>query len=242
MRLTRVYVDSELTIDSLVDLPKPVAQHLLKVLRLRIGAAVVLFNGDGNDYAGMLENNRQVRIGEVESGDPPSPMRLTLAQGLCRGEKMDTVLQKATELGVRAIQPLNTQRSEVRLKQDRLQRRMAHWQQVIASACEQCGRSDIPALHEPMNLPDWIVQLQADDDQIRLILDPTGDTALTQISGRPANVVVVVGPEGGLEDKEIRLCASQGFSRLSLGPRILRTETAGPALLAAAGALWGDLG
>jgi len=241
MRLTRVYVDTELAAERAVDLPKPVAQHLLKVLRLRMGAPVVLFNGDGNDYPGVLESNVQVRLSAAIPGVAPAPIPLTLAQGLCRGERMDLVLQKATELGVSAIEPLNTQRSEVRLKPDRLPKRMSHWQQVIASACEQSGRSELPALHAPMNLPEWLAQLAPDPAQCRLVLDPTGDKQLSQLN-RPSAVLAVVGPEGGFEDKEIALLASQGFQRLTLGPRVLRTETAGPALLAAAGALWGDLG
>ncbi|MCB1607535.1 MAG: 16S rRNA (uracil(1498)-N(3))-methyltransferase [Xanthomonadales bacterium] len=241
MRLTRVHLDGPLSVGGSVELPKSVAQHLLKVLRLRPGAAVVLFNGDGNQYHGILEDNRSVRVEREETGIVPSPLRLTLAQGLCRGEKMDLVLQKATELGVAEVQPLITQRSEVRLSGERLQRRMTHWQQVIASACEQCGRAELPALHSPIPLPEWLSQLPAADQQIRLILDPDGDTRLSELAP-DLEVIGLVGPEGGFEEREVQLCASQGFFRLTLGPRVLRTETAGPALLAALGALRGDLG
>ena len=241
MRLTRVHLDGPLSVGSSVELSKTVAQHLLKVLRLRPGAAVVLFNGDGNQYHGILEDNRSVRVEREETGIVPSPLRLTLAQGLCRGEKMDLVLQKATELGVAEVQPLITQRSEVRLSGERLQRRMTHWQQVIASACEQCGRAELPALHSPIPLPEWLSQLPAADQQIRLILDPDGDTRLSELAP-DLEVIGLVGPEGGFEEREVQLCASQGFFRLTLGPRVLRTETAGPALLAALGALRGDLG
>ncbi len=241
MRLSRVHVDTELAEGRVVALPKNVAQHLLKVLRLRPGAPVVLFNGDGYDYHGALTSNRDVQLERREAALAPSPLRITLAQGLCRGEKMDLVLQKATELGVTTIQPLNTQRSEVRLNEERQQRRMAHWLQVIAAACEQCGRADLPQLLAPQNLPQWLAELSADANAQRLMLDPLGDTSLSQLQPSTA-ALIVVGPEGGLEDRELSLCAAQGFTRLRLGPRVLRTETAGLALIAGLGCLWGDLG
>lgn len=241
MRLSRVYVDAKLAAGSQVELPKNVAQHLLKVLRLRPGAAVVLFNGDGHDYHGTLSSNREVQLQRRVAAVTPSKLRITLAQGLCRGEKMDLVLQKATELGVSAIQPLNTQRSEVRLNEERQQRRMAHWHQVIAAACEQCGRADLPQLLPPTSLPHWLAELGADADAQRLVLDPDGEHSPGQLQPS-TSVLIVVGPEGGLEDRELGLCAAQGFTRLRLGPRVLRTETAGLALIAGLGCLWGDLG
>lgn len=242
MRIPRVHIDQALSADQRIALDPGPAHHLLKVLRLRPGAQLRLFNGDGHDYPATLLPNGLVDVSQPWAIDNESPLPITLAQGLCRGERMDLVLQKATELGLTALQPLQTQRCELKLDGERLQRRQTHWQQVLRSACEQCGRATLPTLASPQSLSSWLGALPAPAaGELRVVLDPEGDTALRQCPP-PTALLAVIGPEGGLSEAEIELCAHAGFARLRLGPRVLRTETAGPALLAAALGLWGDLG
>lgn len=249
MRTTRGFVDIELATGQEVALSEELANHLTRVLRLRSGDAVQLFNGDGREYRATLtslERKRtQARIEDEVSPLPESPLRITLAQGLCRGEKMDLVLQKATELGVHAIQPLATERTEVRLDAEREARRVGHWRQVIASACEQSGRAGLPLLAAPQSLPNWLVQMGAampgaNAASIRLMLDPEGDVSLRDLPV-PTEAILAVGPEGGFSDNEGALLQRMGFARLRLGPRVLRTETAGLAAIAVLQSHWGDL-
>jgi 16S rRNA (uracil1498-N3)-methyltransferase len=174
---------------------------------------------------------------------PESPLALTLAQGICRGDKMDLVLQKATELGVHAVQPLISERTEVRLDAEREAKRMLHWQQVIASACEQSGRAALPALASPQALPAWLGQIGGADvaaGAMRLMLDPEGDISLRDLPA-PGAAILAVGPEGGFSDNERELLQRMGFKTLRLGPRVLRTETAGLAAIAVLQSHWGDL-
>ncbi|MCB1628445.1 MAG: 16S rRNA (uracil(1498)-N(3))-methyltransferase [Xanthomonadales bacterium] len=242
MRIPRVHITQPLAGQQQLTLDAGPAHHLLKVLRLRPGAQLRLFNGDGLDYPATLGGGGVVELQPPVAVDNRCALSITLAQGLCRGERMDLVLQKTTELGLAALQPLQTQRCELKLGGERLDRRMGHWQQVLRSACEQSGRAELPELSEPATLANWLGQLPAPaDDELRLVLDPEGDTRLRDCAA-PGSIVAVIGPEGGLSEAEIDLCARAGFRRLQLGPRVLRTETAGPALLSAALALWGDLG
>ena len=249
MRTTRGFVDIELATGQEVVLSEELASHLTRVLRLRSGDVVQLFNGDGREYRATLtslERKRTLaRIGEAVSPMAESPLRLTLAQGLCRGEKMDLVLQKATELGVHAIQPLATERTEVRLDAERETRRVGHWRQVIAAACEQSGRARLPGLGAPLSLPNWLVQMgaatpAANAASIRLMLDPEGDVSLRDLPVA-TEAILAVGPEGGFSENEGALLQRMGFARLRLGPRVLRTETAGLAVIAALQSHWGDL-
>lgn len=245
MRTTRGYIDQTLAVDQDVVLTDELASHLTRVLRLRSGDALQLYNGDGREFRAVLtslERKRTVARVEAEVTPlPESPLRLTLAQGLCRGEKMDLVLQKATELGVHAIQPLTTERTEVRLDAEREARRMGHWQQVLASASEQCGRATLPTLSAPQSLPTWLAQRKAAaGDGLALMLDPEGDVQLRDLAA-PTAAVLAVGPEGGFSDNERALMQRMGFRTLRLGPRILRTETAGLAAVAVLQSHWGDL-
>lgn len=249
MRTTRGFVEIELVVGQEVALSEELANHLTRVLRLRSGDSVQLFSGDGREYRATLTSlERKRTLARIENEVAPlpeSPLRLTLAQGLCRGEKMDLVLQKATELGVHAIQPLATERTEVRLDAEREARRVAHWRQVIASACEQSGRASLPILASPLSLPNWLVQIGeqssgGDGAAMRLMLDPDGDASLRDLPAS-TEAVLVVGPEGGFSDNEGALLQRMGFVRLRLGPRVLRTETAGLAAIAALQSHWGDL-
>jgi len=246
MRLTRAYLDLPLAPGARLRLPEDAAAHLLRVLRLRQGDACVLFNGDGHDYDAQVATVDK-RGGEVEvlarrAVDTESPLRITLVQGIARGEKMDLILQKATELGVAAIVPVDAERTEVRLEGPRLAKRVAHWRAVVSSACGQCGRARVPALAEPMDLGrigDAVPQ------GLRLTLDPAGSHALSTLAvsapGDPIEVVLAIGPEGGWAPRDREQLRAAGFEGLRLGPRILRTETAGLAAVAALQALYGDL-
>lgn len=236
MRLTRVFVDGPLTRGSTLRLERAASEHLLRVLRLREGAALVLFNGDGLDYAGLLKavdgKDAIVEVGAAQEPGNESPLPLLLAQGIARGERMDLVLQKATELGVTAIQPLDSERCEVRLSGERLTRRMAHWTAVLRAACGQCGRARVPRLERPMQLLDWTQQL-APDTRLRLRLSPDAPRRLSELDIPAAGVVLAVGPEGGFGPGDVRALDAAGFVPARLGPRVLRTETAGLAALAA---------
>lgn len=247
MRIPRGYHPGELRIGEEIVLGEVIANHWTRVLRLKRGDAVQLFNGDGGEYRALLESVERkrttARIERELTPLPESPLALTLAQGICRGEKMDLVLQKATELGVCAVQPLISERTEVRLDAEREARRMTHWQQVIASACEQSGRAVLPTLATPLALPAWLGQMGAGDGSsgaLRLMLDPEGEHGLRDLPA-PGAAVLAVGPEGGFSDNERELLQRMGFKTLRLGPRVLRTETAGLAAIAVLQSHWGDL-
>ena len=244
MRTTRVHVDAPLAQGIELALPENAAQHLARVLRLKVGDECVLFNGDGNDYAARIiaMGKRELRVA-VAAGrqvDNESPLAITLLQGVARGEKMDLILQKATELGVTAIVPLWSQRSEVKLDEARTGKRLAHWRGVVASACEQCGRARVPKVEEPVSLALALGALPAGG--LRLILDPQGELALGTLSvDDGTSLALAVGPEGGWSPTDREQLLAAGFRGLRLGPRILRTETAGLAAISALQSRLGDL-
>ncbi|HEY1036686.1 MAG TPA: 16S rRNA (uracil(1498)-N(3))-methyltransferase [Pseudoxanthomonas sp.] len=243
MRLTRCYVDLPLRAGARIALPDANANHLARVLRLREGDACVLFNGDGNEYDARIEaiSKREVVV-ELQGSravDPESPLHVTLLQGIARGEKMDLILQKATELGVAAVIPVVAERTEVKLDAERAEKRVAHWRSVIASACEQSGRARLPALAAPTALNDAARGLEG--DAVRLTLDPMGEVSLATVQVATGAVVVAIGPEGGWSPRDREILSAAGFIGLRLGPRILRTETAGLAAIAALQSRFGDL-
>ena len=243
MRLTRVFVDQPLAPGMRVTLPESAATHLVRVLRLREGEACVLFNGDGHDYDAVLASASKrgvdAEVGAARAIDNESPLRIVLLQGIARGEKMDLILQKATELGVSAIAPVFADRTEVRLDGERLDKRMAHWRSVVASACEQSGRARIPELLPARGLGEAATALDA--DALKLTLDPQGEHRFETLARPSGSVVIGIGPEGGWSAKDRELLAQHGFTGLRLGPRVLRTETAGLAAIAAMQARFGDL-
>ena len=240
MRRSRLYTGQALSKGDSVSLEGPRAHYLLRVLRVSAGQPVTLFNGDGRDYRGTVESARRdsvtISLQEEREVASESSLAVTLVQGVSRGERMDLTLQKATELGVSALQPIISRRVEVKLDETRLEKRMAHWRGVVISACEQSGRAVVPELAKPMDLGAWLAE---PSEARRLVLDPSGEQPMSALAD-PVAVELVVGPEGGFEEEELRFMTLAGVDPVALGPRILRTETAGPAAIAALQALFGD--
>ena len=242
MRKVRVFVDAPFASGELVPLPPFSAEHLTRVLRLGDGARVACFNGDGFDYAATLRMRGKavaLEIGERAPALPESPLSITLVQSVARGEKMDFILQKATELGVARIVPVVSERTEVRLDEDRADKRRVHWRRVVESACEQCGRARIPAVEAAISLAHYAEVAQRETGT-KLVLHPEGGRLVGELEAVDA-IAVAVGPEGGYSERDLSMFQTAGFERLALGPRILRTETAGIAAIALLQSRFGDL-
>lgn len=241
MPLRRIFSSQSLRSGGSVTLGGDAANHVLRVLRLRTGDELVLFDGSGTDYQGEVtglgRDQVTVRVGAGREVAGESPLAVTLLQGICRGPHMDTVIQKATELGVAVIRPLLTERSVVRLDDDQAGRKQEHWQRVAIAAAEQSGRSRVPEVHEARRFEEAVPGMP--DLTARLLLDP-GGASLRTLGPLTSPVGLLVGPEGGLTEGERRLAADFGFAAVRLGPRILRTETAALAAISAMHALWGD--
>ncbi len=236
----RLFVSEALAEGAQLVLAGEAAHHLLNVLRIRPGAPLILFNGGGGEFeasvAQLGKRDLTVRVGRRQPAQRESPLAITLAQAVSRGERMDYAIQKAMELGVAAIQPLATEHS-LRLDGERAGKKLAHWQAVAQSAAEQSGRERLPPVLPLLPLAEWLPRA---GDGLKLALHPAG--APLKSLQRSPGLTLLVGPEGGLSEQDIRHCAAAGFQTLSLGPRILRTESAGAAALAAIQTLWGDLG
>lgn len=237
MRLSRFFIDAPLALGSLA-LPETAAHYIGRVLRLTSGSAVQLFDGSGQEYLGELVEvgKKQVRV-ELRrqfAGLPESPLQIHLGQGLSRGERMDWAIQKATELGVAQITPLISERCEVRLNDERADKRLAHWRQIAISACEQCGRSVVPTIHPPQLLGDWLPV----EAELKLVLHPVAAPLASH--AQPRTLAFLIGPEGGLSEHEVEQAQQAGFQAARLGPRVLRTETAPVVALSVAQQLWGD--
>ena len=235
MRLTRVYVDAPLASGMRVTLQGGAAGHLTRVLRLRVGEALTVFNGAGGEYAASIEHAHAgrvaVAIGELRAIERESPLTLTLAQGVSRGERMDLVVQKATELGASGLAPVLAERSVVRLTAQQAERRLNHWRAIAIAACEQSGRNRLPAIASPVPLKDF---LRTSDGSMRLLLSPAATATLADLPRLVSAITVLIGPEGGLAEAEQEAAVAAGFKPVRLGPRVLRTETAAitaPALL-----------
>lgn len=242
MNLPRFYCREALAPGAHIELPEPVARHAVRVLRLPPGAPIVLFDGRGGEYQARIERIERERVvaalGAWEQRERESPLEITLVQALQAGEKMDFTIQKAVELGVTAIVPVESRRSVTRLSGDRAARRVAHWQGVAAGACEQSGRNQVPPVTAVERLDAWLARAVPDDTR-RLMLAPGASQALTDLA--PTHrVQLLIGAEGGLDPQELVAAEQVGFQAVRLGPRILRTETAGLAALAAVQTLWGD--
>jgi 16S rRNA (uracil1498-N3)-methyltransferase len=241
MRIPRVYVDKPLAVGRKVHLDSRAHHYLVKVLRLRTGAGVMLFNGQGGEFAATLtqashHESNTATINAFLSSDREPFLEIELWQGIAKSARMDYVVQKAVELGVKRIQPLMT-RYGVKERTD-WRYKMAHWQRVIVSACEQSGRTRIPQLKPPQSLS---ACPPLGEDTVGLVLDPEARQGLHSIKQTPRRLILIVGPEGGLTNQELQRAQDMRFERVRMGPRTLRTETAATAALAAAQLLWGDL-
>ncbi len=244
MRIRRVFVDAELTPGARVDLPAETVNYLRNVLRLKDGQPLEVFNGRGLRASALLALGRReaaVAIESVTESPSENVVPITLMAALAKGEKMDLVIQKAVELGVTTIAPVQTERSVLELKGDRAEKRLIRWRQIMINACEQCGRDELPAI-EPIRLLDEALGMI--DARTRLVLDPRAEKPLTELRDRPRpeGVALLVGPEGGLTEEEVARAGEHGFRALTLGPRILRAETAAIAGVAVLQYQWGDLG
>jgi 16S rRNA (uracil1498-N3)-methyltransferase len=239
----RFYCPMPLPAEGLLTLPETVARHAVGALRLNDGDALTLFNGDGREHHGVLVRqgkHAQAHLIGVHPVDRESPLDITLVQGISTGERMDYTLQKSVELGIRHILPVMMLRTVVRLDPDKRHKRRLHWQGVAASACEQCGRNRLPEVLEIDDFSAWLARSRHDDN-LRLILDPMASLRLGQLPAPDKPVYLIAGPEGGLDPRERDAAIVAGCTPVSLGPRILRTETAAVAALALMQGLWGDL-
>ncbi|MCC2605783.1 16S rRNA (uracil(1498)-N(3))-methyltransferase [Planctobacterium marinum] len=242
MRIPRIYYPDTLQSDTQIELPKDSAVHITNVLRLKPGHPVVMFNGDGNEYSGEIQEaskkSTTVFVSAKLGLSVESPLNTHLAQGVSKGERMDLVMQKSVELGVSEITPIITERCPVKLSEERWQKKLQHWQKIIISACEQCGRNTLPILNQPVSYQAWI---QQSTNQCRLMLHPQAQLRLNQLALPPEGVRLLIGPEGGLSDAEIYQAREFGYEEVLMGPRILRTETAALAALAILQAGFGDI-
>lgn len=240
MRISRIFTDSALQPASSVVLDEKASRHLGKVLRCKVGDSLILFNGDGHQYEAIIsavdKQQVTVTVGAQSSPRVESPLHIHLGIAMSRGDRMDWVLQKSTELGVTAITPLVTERTELKLKGEREDKKLEHWRQVIISACEQCGRNVLPVLHSPLSGREWSKNIATD---CKLVLHHRSHRGLER-QLKVKSAALLIGPEGGLSEEEIVFAERQGFQSLTLGPRVLRTETAPLAAIALLQSVWGD--
>ena len=243
MRIPRIFTDSPLCTGGQCELDANATQHVGRVLRMTEGQSLLLFNGDGQDYnARITHANKklvQVSVEEARPNLTESNLDILLGQALSKGDRMDYAIQKAVEMGVTGIAPLSTDRSDVKLKGDREEKRLRHWRQVAISAAEQCGRARVPELHPVMALNDWFEHTE--DRDLRLVMHHRTEQTLDSME-KPTRVALMIGPEGGLSPDEIAAAEAAGFLPVTVGPRVLRTETAPVAAIALCQWLWGDFG
>lgn len=242
MRIPRIFTDQSLNTGAELRLGEQTAQHVGRVLRLRPGAPIILFNGQGNEFDATLElvskRETRVRVGPGRAPVTESPLDLTLVQCISKGDRMDLTVQKAVELGVTNIVPVVSERTVVQLKGEREQRRLEHWRSIIRHACEQCGRNTLPPMPDPVSLEDWLAQPLAG---IGVVLDPAAGHGLGGLAAEDRPVTLLIGPEGGLSPRELDQARAAGYQGVRMGPRIMRTETAGLAAIGILQALWGDM-
>ena len=244
----RFYHPENIDIGQHIALSNDNSHHALRVLRLKAGDAITLFNGQGGEYVSRIETSDKsaitVQVVEYFTHDRESPLKIELAQAVCVNEKMDWIIQKAVELGVSHIQPVITQRSIVHLSDERATKRLLHWQKIIIAACEQCGRNRLPHIEPLITLHEWLSRkkIMTSDCEMRLMLSTHTDKKLRDLSPMTAEtgVVICVGPEGGFTAEEEKAMSHTQFTPVHLGKRIFRTETAALAAIAALQILWGD--
>jgi 16S rRNA (uracil1498-N3)-methyltransferase len=242
---TRLFSAESLIDDSELWLTAEQANYVSRVLRLKTDDHVILFDGQGGEFSAVIKefakDRVRLQLGRRRANDIESPLSIQLVQGLSRGGRMDVVVQKSTELGVHRITPVISEFSVVKLDPEKAAKRREHWLKVSQSACEQCGRNRLPEIDVPQNLHSWLAN-PADEDRVRIMLDPGSGESIAKLAPAVNAVTLLVGPEGGLSDSERQQCEEKGFRSMSLGPRILRTETAALAAIAVLQAYRGDLG
>lgn len=243
MRVPRIFTRSLLSEGTTTALDENAAQHVGRVLRMQPGQELRLFNGDGNDYPATITNackkQVEVQVGAPAANATESSLDIILGQTLSKGDRMDYAVQKAVEMGVTRIVPLTTERCDVKLKGDREDKRLRHWQSVAISAAEQCGRARVPEILPVMTLAQWFEH--TGDCDLRLVLHHRTEQSLDSMN-KPTRVALMIGPEGGLSPEEIAAAENSGFLPVALGPRVLRTETAPIAAMSLCQWLWGDIG
>jgi 16S rRNA (uracil1498-N3)-methyltransferase len=242
MRLPRIYTAQGLGSGITLSLAPEPSRHIARVLRMGAGDALVLFDGSGGEYPAEIlaigKKRVDVRTGNHRALECESPLHIHLGIAISRGERMDWIVQKSTELGVGAITPLFTEHTGVKLAGERAEKKIQHWRQVAISACEQCGRNRLPAVHHPLPLDDWTESTAA---ECKFVLHHRAGDSPPGVDRDPSTVAVLVGPEGGLSEEEIAAAERAGFASLRLGPRVLRTETAPLAAIALLQSYWGDM-
>jgi 16S rRNA (uracil1498-N3)-methyltransferase len=240
--IPRFYCSFPLAPGAVVELPAEAAHHAVKVLRLSAGDTVILFDGRGGQWqARLAPAGKSVRavLEAFEDTEREAPVKVILAQALPAADKMDWIVQKGVELGVAAFRPVAARRSVIRLSGERMERRVAHWRSVAVAACEQSGRNRVPEVASLVDLPQFL-GAASEDNGMRLLLSQAAGVGLRELPPPAGPVTLLVGPEGGFEENELLAATAAGFQAMTLGPRVLRTETAGLAAVAAMMTLWGD--
>ncbi len=244
MALTRLFIRSELQTGQTLKLDSEQAHYLGRALRLRPGDALSIFSAESGEFAATLtsigKSDGEIAVGAAIVTATESPLKIHLVQGVSRGERMDVVVQKATELGVKRISPVLTEYAMVKLEGKRASKRREHWQKIAEGACEQSGRTRPPLIDEPLLLKTWFGSKTSETD-VDLILKPYATTSMASLKAPQTKVCLLIGPEGGFSDNEYEDAEVSGFKAVSLGPRVLRTETAAIAAVTVAESLWGDL-
>lgn len=242
MRIPRLFIDMPLTTGEIINLPREKAHHISHVLRMRIGDSIKLINGSGNEYQSKIieisKKSAQTKIGESIQVTNESPLTINLCLSVARGQHMDFSIQKAVELGVKNIIPVISEFSNVKIQDDRVSNKLSHWQNIIISATEQCGRSHLTQIQKPVSLAEW---LSLEASTTRLILHPESQQSMPNISFSEKELTLMIGPEGGFSDAEVEQAKENGCQPICLGPRILRAETAVVCAVSNAQQLWGDL-
>jgi 16S rRNA (uracil1498-N3)-methyltransferase len=243
MRIPRIFTAQPLIAGSSIQLEQGAARHLSSALRMSVGQSIILFDGHGGEYSAALTEVKKskvwVAVNEFSDKDLESPLKIQLAIGISRGERMDWIVQKATELGATEITPLFTERCEVKLSGERLEKKTRHWQQIAISACEQCQRNFVPVINSAATIDQYLADPVIG---LKLVLHHRTEKRLTEMTNSNNNIALLVGPEGGLSDREIESAIKHNFAALALGPRVLRTETAPLAAISIIQSLWGDMG
>ncbi len=245
MRIPRIYQTIPLREGEIINLDSQATAHVARVLRLKIDDQIIVFNGEGGEYLGVIEavdkRSVTVRLGAQQQPVTESPLQITLVQGVSRGERMDYTLQKSVELGVSEIYPVTTQHIAVHMDTVRAQKKQNHWQGIVNSACEQSGRDAVPTVHALQSLQACVEGLDPNEAQLHVVLDHRAVSTFSSIDvGNAGRIVFVAGPEGGLSDEERQWLIAKSFTAIAMGPRILRTETAAIAAIAIMQARWGD--